>query len=301
MPLTIGIVVVLGIVVISYQQTIRAYPSGGGSYIVANENLGPLPGLIAAGALLTDYVLTVAVSIAAGVAALTSIFPGLFDGARGLWAWPSSGLLWIGNLRGIRESGTIFAIPTYIYLVAIAGLLGYGHLAGADRQPAAVRAHRPAWALQDGTEALGLLLDPAGLHLWGRGADRDRGGLERRHRLREPAPRNARSVLLLMGGSFAIIFLGISFLAGQLGIVPDPREQRDRDQPARRHHRGGGQPRTTTWSRSPPPAADPRRQHRVQWIPAPRRDPGAATASCRASSSSGVTAWPTASGLGCWP
>src|SRR6186997_1849699 len=79
MPLTIAIVVVLAIVVISYQQTIRAYPNGGGSYIVASDNLGRGPGLVAAGALLTDYVLTVAVSIAAGVAALTSIFPGLFD------------------------------------------------------------------------------------------------------------------------------------------------------------------------------------------------------------------------------
>src|SRR5438034_1964905 len=79
MPITIAIVVVLAIVVASYQQTIRAYPSGGGSYIVANDNLGPLPGLTSAAALLTDYVLTVAVSVAAGVAAMTSIFPGLFE------------------------------------------------------------------------------------------------------------------------------------------------------------------------------------------------------------------------------
>src|SRR5207244_3170941 len=77
MPITVGIVVVLGIVVTSYQQTIRAYPNGGGSYIVASDNLGRVPGLIAAAALLTDYVLTVAVSIAAGVLALTSIYPGL--------------------------------------------------------------------------------------------------------------------------------------------------------------------------------------------------------------------------------
>src|SRR6266516_3145202 len=79
MPITVAIVVVLAIVVTSYQQTIRAYASGGGSYIVANDNLGPLPGLTAAGALLTDYVLTVSVSIAAGVEALTSIFPPLFE------------------------------------------------------------------------------------------------------------------------------------------------------------------------------------------------------------------------------
>ena len=84
MPITIGIVVVLAIVVTSYQQTVAAYPHGGGSYIVAKDNLGTTPGLIAAGALLTDYVLTVAVSIAAGVAALTSIVPELFEYRVGL-------------------------------------------------------------------------------------------------------------------------------------------------------------------------------------------------------------------------
>ena len=95
MPITIGIVIVLAIVVVSYQQTIRAYPNGGGSYIVASENLGRRAGLTAAGALLTDYVLTVAVSVAAGVAALTSIFPELFEcgsgSASGLsGCWPSA-------------------------------------------------------------------------------------------------------------------------------------------------------------------------------------------------------------------
>src|SRR6187549_971555 len=125
MPLTIAIIVVLAIVVISYQQTIRAYPNGGGSYIVASDNLGRGPGLVAAGALLTDYVLTVAVSIAAGVAALTSIFPALFDW-RVLLGVGFIGMLWIGNLRGIRESATLFAIPTYVYLVAIFALLAIG-------------------------------------------------------------------------------------------------------------------------------------------------------------------------------
>ena len=125
MPLTVAIVAVLLVVVISYQQTIRAYPGGGGSYIVASENLGRGPGLMAAGALLTDYVLTVAVSVAAGVAALTSIFPALFD-QRVLIGVGFIGLLWIGNLRGLRESANVFAVPTYIYLVAIFGLLAYG-------------------------------------------------------------------------------------------------------------------------------------------------------------------------------
>ena len=111
LPLTVAIVAVLAIVVISYQQTIRAYPSGGGSYIVASDNLGRGPGLVAAAALLTDYVLTVAVSVAAGVAALTSIFPGSVRRAGRSSRWRASPALWLGNLRGIRESATIFAVP----------------------------------------------------------------------------------------------------------------------------------------------------------------------------------------------
>lgn len=103
LPLTLIVVLVLVIVVTSYQQTIRAYPSGGGSYIVANENLGPLAGLTGASALVTDYILTVSVSIAAGVAALTSIFPGLFDYGV-LLGVSFIALLTLRNLRGIRES-----------------------------------------------------------------------------------------------------------------------------------------------------------------------------------------------------
>src|SRR5438128_5793488 len=125
LPISGVIVLVLAIVVLSYRQTIRAYPSGGGSYIVASDNLGPLAGLTAAGALLVDYVLTVSVSIAAGVAALTSIFPGLFD-YRVAVGVGFVVLLTLGNLRGIRESGTIFTAPTYVYLLAIYGLLAYG-------------------------------------------------------------------------------------------------------------------------------------------------------------------------------
>ncbi len=114
-PITLAVVVVLAIVVISYRQTIAAYPSGGGSYIVASENLGRLPGLTAAGALLTDYILTVAVSIAAGVAALTSIVPELFD-YRVAISVALVAVLTIVNLRGVRESGLIFSLPTYVYL-----------------------------------------------------------------------------------------------------------------------------------------------------------------------------------------
>ena len=224
MPLTIGIVIVLAVVVISYQQTIEAYPSGGGSYIVANENLGALPGLVAAGALLTDYVLTVAVSVAAGVAALTSIFPALFD-ERVVLGVVLIALLWVGNLRGIRESGTIFAVPTYIYLVAIAGLLGTGlWLLFSGHMPA--YSAPPSWTEEHGSEALGLLLI---LRAFTSGAVALTGTEAVSNGVTafsEPSPRNARTVLLLMGGSFALIFLGISFLASQIGILPDPSEAR---------------------------------------------------------------------------
>ncbi len=222
MPLTVGIVLVLGIVVISYQQTIAAYPSGGGSYVVANENLGRLPGLVAAGALLTDYVLTVAVSVAAGVAALTSIFPSLLE-HKVVIGVVLIGLLWLGNLRGIRESGSIFAVPTYIYLVAIGGLLGTGMLLWASGSLPTYSVPQ-AWTTEHGSEALGLLLI---LRAFTSGAVALTGTEAVSNGVtafKEPSARNARTVLLLMGGSFAVIFLGISFLSSQIGIVPDPSE-----------------------------------------------------------------------------
>jgi amino acid transporter len=223
LPLTLGIVIVLAIVVVSYQQTIAAYPTGGGSYIVASENLGRVPGLVAAGALLTDYVLTVAVSIAAGVQALTSIFPGLYD-QRVLVGVGFIVVLWVGNLRGIRESGTFFAIPTYIYLVAIAGLLGTGiWMAAAGGLP---DYQAPAgWLEAEGGQALGILLllrafTSGAVALTGTEAVSN--GVTA---FRPPSARNARIVLIMMGSLFASIFLGISFLASQLGIIPDPTEQ----------------------------------------------------------------------------
>src|SRR5919201_6926710 len=127
LPITLVICIVLGIVVLSYRQVIRAYPNGGGSYVVAKENLGPLAGLAAGAALLTDYILTVSVSTAAGVAAVTSAFPELFE-QRVTIMLLVVGFMTLINLRGIRESGRAFAVPTYIYVLSILGLLGYGVL-----------------------------------------------------------------------------------------------------------------------------------------------------------------------------
>jgi amino acid transporter len=129
-PITFVIAVVLGIVAISYRQTIFAYPSGGGAYIVAKENLGTTSGLVAAAALLVDYVLTVSVSISAGVAAITSAA----QGTR--WAWLDNhrvflclmliGLIALANLRGVRESGALFAGPTYSFVISFLFMVGYG-------------------------------------------------------------------------------------------------------------------------------------------------------------------------------
>ena len=131
-PITLVIAVVLMIVAISYRQTIHAYPSGGGAYIVAKENLGTRAGLVAAAALLVDYVLTVSVSISAGVAAITSAAQGTS------WAWIDQhkvflclviiGFIALANLRGVRESGAIFAAPTYAFVVSFLFMVGYGIL-----------------------------------------------------------------------------------------------------------------------------------------------------------------------------
>ena len=129
-PISAGIAVLLAIVAISYRQTIHAYPSGGGAYIVAKENLGITPGLIAGASLLVDYVLTVSVSIAAGVAAITSAV----QGTRFAWLNDHKvilclvfiGFIALANLRGVRESGALFAAPTYLFLISFLIMIGYG-------------------------------------------------------------------------------------------------------------------------------------------------------------------------------
>src|SRR6185437_8033286 len=115
-PISLVIATLLAIVAFSYRQTIHAYPTGGGAYIVAKENIGPMAGLIAAASLLVDYTLTVSVSISAGVLAITSAAPRL-DPFRVEMCLVFLAVLMLGNLRGIRESGQIFAIPTYFFVV----------------------------------------------------------------------------------------------------------------------------------------------------------------------------------------
>jgi amino acid transporter len=124
-PIGAVIAALLIVVVISYRQTIYAYPGGGGAYIVAKENLGTQYGLIAAAALLIDYVLTVSVSIAAGVSAITSALPD-WHGHRVEMCLAFVVVLTLGNLRGVRESGLIFAAPTYLFIVSVLSLVALG-------------------------------------------------------------------------------------------------------------------------------------------------------------------------------
>src|SRR5256885_14951339 len=120
-PISVAIAILIAIVISSYRQTIRAYPQGGGAYIVSKDNLGVPAGLIAGAALLIDYVLTVAVSVAAGVAALTSAAPPLFRYRTWLCV-PAVVVTAVTNLRGIRESGKLFAAPTYLFIASLGGL-----------------------------------------------------------------------------------------------------------------------------------------------------------------------------------
>ena len=220
LPINIVIALLLAIVATSYRQTIAAYPSGGGSYIVARENLGDLPGLTAAAALLTDYVLTVAVSIAAGVAALTSAFPQLLPYHLEI-AVASIALMMLINLRGIRESGTIFAAPTYIFVFSILGMIGLGVFrlfsGGIPYTPG------PAPSAT-GTEPLGWFLI---LSAFAKGCTAMTGTEAISNGVpafQPPEARNARTTLTWMAVLLGSMLLGISFLVSHIGIVPSPNE-----------------------------------------------------------------------------
>jgi amino acid transporter len=221
LPISAMIVIVLAIIVVSYRQTIRAYPNGGGSYIVARENLGAGPGLVAAAALLTDYVLTVSVSVAAGIAAITSAFPGLLDGVRVELAAASIVLVMLINLRGVRESGTIFAIPTYIFVGSMLALIGVGVarvLLGPAPQVTDVRAAAVTAqtfgvlllmrAFADGCTAI-------------TGVEAVSNGVPA---FKRPESPNARTTLTVMAILVGVMFLGTTWLAGVAGAIPSDTE-----------------------------------------------------------------------------
>ena len=222
MPIALAVCVVLAVVILSESRVIRAYPNGGGSYVVAKDNHGVIAGLVAASALLIDYVLTVAVSTAAGVAAISSFVHPVAD-HRVLWALALIALLTLGNLRGIREAGVLFAAPTYIYAFSLFGLIAFGLLqvvTGAAPAPAAPHEPFPA----GGTEPLTVLLV---LRAFASGSV----GLTGREAVANGVPNfkpkestNAAITLVIMGSMFGALFLGLTYLATTIGIAPDRSE-----------------------------------------------------------------------------
>jgi len=221
-PIALAIVGLLTVVTISYQQTIHAYPGGGGAYIVARDNLGELPAQIAAAALLTDYILTVAVSVSSGVAQMVSAYPTILP-YRAALAVGMVLVIMMVNLRGVRESGRAFALPTYFFLGLMFLTLGTGlvrYLLGslgtvADPPPlhaleavAAVTPFLILHAFSSGTTAL-------------TGVEAISNGIPA---FKEPRSRNAGITLLWMSAILGVLFLGITFLAGQVGALPSEAE-----------------------------------------------------------------------------
>jgi amino acid transporter len=221
LPISGVIIALLAIVVISYRQTIRAYPSGGGSYIVASDNLGRLPGLVAAASLMTDYVLTVSVSVAAGIAALTSLVPALLPFVVEL-SIAAVILICVGNLRGIRDSGTIFAVPTYVFVATMLVLISVGiGLVLTGRTP---EYQPPPSAIPSGSQGIGIVLL---LSAFAQGCTAMTGTEAISNGVpafRPPEWKNARSTLVAMGLLLAIMFAGTSFLAATLHIHPATEE-----------------------------------------------------------------------------
>ena len=222
MPIAIAVTCVLAIVVLSESRVIRAYPNGGGSYLVARENHGIIVGLVAVSALLIDYVLTVAVSAAAGVAAISSFVPELHE-HRVLVGLAFIAVLALANLRGVREAGLLFAAPTYAYVVAMLGLLGFGFFRIATGDiPAAVTPPDPFD--RTGTTALSVLLVLRAFASGSVGLTGSEAVANGVPSFKRPETRNAVITLLLMGTIFATIFLGLTYLATRIGIAPDRSE-----------------------------------------------------------------------------
>ncbi len=214
MPIALAIALLLAIVVTSYRQTVRAYPTGGGSYIVARENLGTIPGLTAAAAILTDYVLTVAVSITAGTTAIASVAPETLVPMRVPIAIALVALVTLANLRGVKEAGSLFAIPTYGFVLMIAITLVTGFVRCMGGCPLAETADLPlevehtltlfliARAFSSGATAL-------------TGVEAIADGVPA---FRRPQARNAATTLAVMGAMSITMFLGITALSVLLHV-----------------------------------------------------------------------------------
>jgi amino acid transporter len=213
MYIALAIVILLGVVTISYQQTIHAYPSGGGAYIVARDNLGEIPAQIAGAALLTDYILTVSVSISSGVAQLVSGFPALLP-YRVPIAVLVVGFMMVVNLRGVKESGSAFAIPTYFFLgvtLLTIGMGFYRYFSG-TLNPVTGVTMAEAEAVQGVTMFLILHAFSSGCTAL-TGVEAISNGIPA---FKEPKSHNAGVTLIWMSVILSSIFLSITFLANQI-------------------------------------------------------------------------------------
>jgi amino acid transporter len=215
-PISLAIAALLGIVVLSYRQTVRVYESSGGAYVVAKENLGRVPSLVAAAALLTDYVLTVAVSVAAGVLALTSAVTSL-RGHELTLALAFVILIAVANLRGVKEAGILFALPTYAFVACIFMLIGVGvGKCATSGCPEAAVQHPMA----GGAGALTLFIV---LRAFASGSTALTGveaianGV---NAFRRPHGRNAATTLAVLGVIAIAMFVGVSWLAVQMHAQP---------------------------------------------------------------------------------
>jgi amino acid transporter len=214
LPIAVAIIALLAIVVLSYRQTIRAYPQGGGSYIVARENLGLYPGLVAGGSLMIDYILTVTVSISAGTAALTSAIPVLKYHTVLLCLFFIF-LIMLANLRGVKESGQIFMVPTYAFITSIFLLIGIGLFKYTTGQ---VITEYPSLPVSESISVFFILraFSAGCTALTGVEAISD-GVLA----FKTPEWKNARLTLLYLGVILGFMFVGISYLANIYHIVPE--------------------------------------------------------------------------------
>ncbi|MGQ0824478.1 MAG: APC family permease [Actinomycetota bacterium] len=225
-PMSIAVAFLLTIVVASYRQTLFAYPSGGGSYIVSRENLGEYPSLVAGASLLVDYILTVAVSISAGVAALVSL-PAFRSGVdqRVAICLAFIALLTLANLRGLKESGLIFAAPTYIYVLSLGALVSYGLIRTyfGELEPIEFDPEKLEAARESGG-SLGLFLILRGFSSGAvalTGVEAISNGVPA---FRRPESRNAAITMTVMATLLGSLFLGVSLLASHLHPGPSHEE-----------------------------------------------------------------------------
>jgi amino acid transporter len=228
MPITGALLVMLALLILSYRQTIKAYPGAGGAYLVTRDNFGLGPAQVAGAALLVGYILTVAVSVSAGTAALISQFEGLSP-----WRVPIAlgfiGIVMFGNLRGVRESGKVFAVPTYFFMVNMGLLLAYGAYRwfGGDLQAVTeyaegvihLEGEQPSASdgLYYGATAFILAKAFASGGAAVTGVEAISNGVPA---FRPPEWKHARETLVIMGCGLGVMFLGLSLLASRIKVLP---------------------------------------------------------------------------------